>query len=111
MSRVLIVPTFRGVLFLGVIFVSCLAANCAERSASDIIVKSVRGRGSYCPDRVNWLPLQADVVLGEGAILKTEGNSTADVVLRSSGTALRLAPSTLLEVMRLEKEVAGEEVI
>ena len=60
---------------------------------------------------MNWLPLAPNLVLKQGAILRTEGNSTADVIIKSSGTALRLNPSTLLEVTRLEKEVAGEEVI
>jgi len=83
----------------------------AERQNGDILVKSVRGQGSYTTDGVNWLPLRSDVVLNKGTILRTEGNSTADVILKSSGTALRLIPGTLLEIARFETEVAGEETI
>lgn len=103
-------PALSGVFVLGVFFSACSTLS-AESQSGEMLVQSVRGQGSYCADKVNWLPLAPNVVLKQGAILRTEGNSTADVVMKSSGTALRLIPSTLLEVTRLEKEAAGEEVI
>jgi len=59
----------------------------------------------------NWLPLRSGVVLGKGTVLQTEWDSTADAVIASSGTAMRLMPGTLVEVTRLEKQMAGEDVI
>lgn len=111
MRRDLMSLVLSGVFSSGMFFGTCLTTLSAESQAAELLVQSVRGQGSYCADKVNWLPLAPDVVLTQGAILRTEGNSTADVVIKSSGTALRLNPSTLLEVTRLEKEVAGEEVI
>ena len=111
MRRDLMASAFSGVVSLGVLFSTCSAVQSAESQAGEILVKSLRGRASYCQDKVNWLPLVPNLVLKQGAILRTEGNSTADVVIKSSGTALRLTSSTLLEVTRLEKEVAGEDLI
>lgn len=111
MRRDLLSPALSGVFSLGIFFSTCLSSLASESQAGELLVQSVRGQGSYCADKANWLPLAANVVLKQGAILRTEGNSTADVIIKSSGTALRLNPSTLLEVTRLEKEVAGEEVI
>lgn len=104
-------PRLSGVICSGVFFIACLGAVCAEWQGAEVLVKSVHGRGSYCVDKMNWLPLAPNVTLRQGAVLRTDGNSTADVVMNSSGTALRLIPSTLLEVKQLDKEVAGEEVI
>lgn len=101
----------KGILPLAVFFSVCFSGRSVESQDAELLVQSVHGQGSYCADKVNWLALAPNVVLKQGAILRTEGNSTADVIIKSSGTALRLNPSTLLEVTRLEKEVAGEEVV
>lgn len=109
MKLTFISPVFGGALF--VLFAAGLFAAHAEHQNGQLLIKSVRGQASYCTDGVKWHPLSPGVVLGKGAVLRTGGNSTADVVLKSSGTALRMVPNTFLEVASLEKEVAGEEVI
>ena len=98
-------------LLSAVFFSVCFSGRSLDSPNGELLVKAVHGQGSCCTDKVNWLALAPGVVLKQGAILRTEGNSTADVIIKSSGTALRLNPSTLLEVTRLEKEVAGEEVV
>jgi hypothetical protein len=109
MKRTFISPILGGALF--VLFAAGLVAARAEHQSAQLLIKSFRGQASYCVDGIHWKPLSTDVVLGKGAILQTGGNSTADIVLESSGTAIRMVPNTSLEVTRLEKEVAGEEVI
>jgi hypothetical protein len=109
MKRTFISPVLGGALFL--LFAAGLCAARAEHQSAQLLINSTRGQASYCADGVHWYPLGPDVILGKGAILRTGGSSTADLVLKSSGTALRMTPNTLLEVTRLEKEVAGEELI
>jgi hypothetical protein len=100
-----------GALFAGLFFITSLSALSAERQDDQLLVTSVRGRSSYSDDRINWHSLDSNIVLRKGAIIRTEGDSTADFIMNSSGTALRLMPNTLVETTTLEKEVAGEEVI
>jgi hypothetical protein len=109
MKRTFISPVLGGALFL--LFAAGLFTARAEHQSAQLLIKSVRGQASYCADGIHWLPLSAEVSLAKGAVLQTGGSSTADIVLESSGTALRMVPNTLLEVTKLEKEVAGEEVI
>jgi len=96
---------------LSVLFASILSCESVGWEEGQLVVKSVRGKGAYTTDQKHWSPLAAGVILQQGAILRTEANSTADLILNSSGTALRLTPSTSLEVTRLEKQVAGEDVL
>jgi len=109
MKRTFISPVLGGALF--VLFAAGLFTARAEHQSAQLLIKSTRGQASYCADGIHWLPLGPDVVLSKGAVLRTGASSTADIVLKSSGTALRMIPNTLLEVTRLEKEAAGEEVI
>ncbi|MEY2467234.1 MAG: hypothetical protein QOD03_1755, partial [Verrucomicrobiota bacterium] len=94
----------------GICFI-CLSTASAESASGQLYVKSIEGRAAFSADQGNWFPLEAGMVLGKGALLRTEAGSSADVILKASGTALRLVPNTLLEVAKLEKEIAGEEII
>lgn len=111
MGSRLVLRALNGALFLGILFGAGLSSAYAERQNAQLLVKSDRGQASYCADGVHWRPLTPGVVLGKGAVLRTGESSTADIILNSSGTALRMIPNTLLQVAKLEKEVAGEEVI
>lgn len=96
---------------LGLFAAACLAAASEDTDSGQVLVKSVQGVAAYSTDQVTWLPLRPGVVLGRGAILRTEADSTADLILKHSGTALRMRPDTVLEVARLDKTIAGEEFI
>src|SRR5690242_11011692 len=98
MRRILMSPA----LCCGIFFSACLTAVSAEPERGELLVKFVHGYGSYCTDKTNWKPLAPNLALTQGAILRTEANSSADVIFSSSGSAVRLAPSTLVEVARLE---------
>jgi hypothetical protein len=111
MNRVLISPTLCRALFLGVFFGAGLLDAYAEHQNAQLVIKSVHGYGSYCANGMNWLVLKPGVILSKGTVIRAGENSAVDLVLNSSGTALRMLPNTLLEVTKLEKEIAGEEVI
>jgi hypothetical protein len=111
MGRPLILSVLVVVLISGTVLAAGLSTARAEHENAQLLIKSFRGDAFYCDDGVHWLPLVPNVVLGGGAILRTGRSSTADLILNSSGTALRMIPNSVLEVSRLEKEVAGEEVI
>lgn len=111
MDRICNWRALTGVLFAGIVFIANLSALSAERQDDELLVKSVRGRSVYSEDRINWHPLDSNMVLRKGTLIRTGGDSTADFIMNSSGAALRLMPNTLVEATTLEKEVAGEEVI
>lgn len=111
MRRPLISLTFCSAVFFGNFFIVGLFAARAEHQNGQLVIKSVQGQASYCADCVHWHPLGPGLILGKGAVLRTGGSSTIDIILKSSGTAMRMIPNTFLEVTRLEKEVAGEDVI
>jgi hypothetical protein len=109
--RTVISPVFGGALFSAVFFCASAFVVHAEHESTQLLITSSRGQAAYSADGVHWLPVSADAALGKGALIRTGGSSTADVLLKSSGTALRMLPNTLLSVTRLEKQVAGEEII
>src|SRR5215469_6937912 len=84
----------KGILLSAVFFSGCFIGRSLGSQNGELLIQSVHGQGSYCIDKVNWLALAPGVALPQGAILRTEANSTADVIIKSSGTALRLNPST-----------------
>jgi hypothetical protein len=95
-------------LFAGVF----LAAASEEiPSSGQVLVQSVQGLATCSTNRVTWVPLRPGAVLGAGAILKTEADSTADLILKYSGSVLRMMPDTEIEVAKLDVTEAGEEII
>src|SRR5947209_18830216 len=85
--------------------VSALTASAGTESGQ-LLVKSVQGRVMYSMDRQTWLPLEPDVILERGVVLKTESDSTADLTLTYSKTVLRITENTALELYMLHKTIA-----
>jgi hypothetical protein len=83
----------------------------AEMQPGEIVVRSVDGLAAYSADGSNWAVLQPHLVLGGGIVLKTEADATVDLVMRYSGTALRLTPGTVLEVATLTVEDTRADLV
>jgi hypothetical protein len=96
---------------VGILAAMGLSTACAETQSGELRVKSVQGAVSYCTSPSTWLELKPEMVLHRGAILKTAADSSADLVLEYNGTALRMTPGTVLELARLDKVVAGEDLV
>jgi hypothetical protein len=96
---------------LAMLTVGCVWTVSAETQSGQILVTSVQGRATYSTDHITWRQLQPDLLLGPGAVLRTEADSTADLIMQDSGTAMRMTAGTELEVTRLHTEAAGEQTI
>lgn len=96
---------------LGALAALCVFTASAQTESADIRITAVQGTAMYSTDHEHWLPLQADYVLGPGAILKTERDSTVDLILKQSSTVLRMMPETVLESTKMERTIAGEQII
>jgi hypothetical protein len=105
-------PMARTILSMsGMVAVLYLSPASAEIQSGEVLVKAVHGVATYSTDHVTWRPLQPDLILKRGAVLKTGADATADLVMEDSGTALRMTPDTELEVARLNTELAGEQLV
>ena len=82
----------------------------AEVQNGRVLIKAIKGNVTYSTDGA-WQPLADTAVITRGTVIKTEANSTVDLILQSSGTVLRLTPNSKLGFDKLNKESAGEEVI
>jgi hypothetical protein len=82
----------------------------AEIQSAQVLIQEVKGTASYSTGG-SWQPLKQSMKLTEGAVIRTEGNSTVDLLFNSSGTALRLTPDSRLRLDKLRKERGGEQVI
>jgi hypothetical protein len=94
-------------LFAGVVLVSA-----SEQSKSgQLLIHAVSGSVTFAADDGVFRSLEPKMVLGRGVEIKTGENSTADIVLQYSGTVLRMTPNTVLDVDKLKKAKAGEDII
>ena len=82
----------------------------AAAQPADAVVQDVVGNASYCMDGT-WHPLKKNMKLGHGAVIKTEADSTVDLLLHSSLTALRLTPESSLRLDKLNREVGFDAEI
>src|SRR6185369_9249907 len=57
----------------------------------------------------SWHQAKTNVVLGQGAVIRSHDNSTADLFLPYSGTVLRLIPNSTIKVDSLELYFTGVE--
>jgi hypothetical protein len=91
-----------------------VAALCSTAQAvmqpAELIIKEVYGTASYSVGG-EWKPLTDGMKLAAGAILKTEADSTIDLLLPSSATALRLTAGSQLRIDRLNKESTADTAI
>src|SRR5258707_9793755 len=89
--------------------VSILSSK-AEIQSGQVLIQAVKGGATYSTGG-SWMPLKENMTVGRGTVLKTDADSTIDLILQHSGTALRLTPNSKLSFDKLNKEAAGEEVI
>jgi len=98
-------------LAVGMLAMVCLSVISAGAQSGELTVKSVQGMATYSTDHSSWAVLKPGMVLGKGAELRTGPDSTADLELTYSGTALRLTPDSLLELTRMDEEFIENSVI
>ncbi len=82
----------------------------AVMQPAELVIQEVNGTASYSVGGT-WQPLAKAMRLAQGAVIKTDADSTVDLLLPASATALRLTPSSTLRLDKLNKEAAGEMTI
>jgi hypothetical protein len=103
--------TSRVVLSFAVALGAALASNAhAVMQPTELVIQDVNGTATYSVAGA-WQPLAKGMKLGSGAIIKTAADSTVDLLLPASATALRLTPDSALRLDKLKKEAAGEMTI
>jgi hypothetical protein len=85
-----------------------LGAGSASKSnavtqPAEVVIQDIFGTASYSAGGT-WQPLKKDMKLSQGAIIKTAADSTVDLMLYSSFTALRLTPNSSLRLDKLHTE-------
>jgi len=100
-----------GIFCLGLVVVSASTSLKAELSAARITIKSVTGHATYSDNGVTFRSLHAGDLTGPGSLLKTDVESTVDLILDDSGTVLRMLPETTLQLAKLNKQKAGEQIM
>jgi hypothetical protein len=88
-----------------------LSTASAEIQSGEVRINSIQGTVTYSTDHSTWRAVTPNQVLQSGAELKTAADSSADLVFDYSGTVLRMAPDSVLELAKLDKELAGENTI
>jgi hypothetical protein len=102
----------RGVVTSAALFsIFCFQTASAETQPARVQIKAVQGQALYSADHKSWQRLKPGMSVSGGIYLKTEARSSADLILNASGTVLRMTEGTVLEITKLEKAVAGEDVI
>jgi hypothetical protein len=92
-----------------VLGLSLIVAN-AEVQSGQVLIQAVKGNATYSTG-ASWQPLKENTILSRGTVIKTEADSTIDLMLQYNGSALRLTPNSTLRFEKLDKETAGEAVI
>src|SRR5882757_8823319 len=98
-------------LVLGMIVFATVISLKAESSAARISIKAVNGNATSCTNGTTFQPLHAGDFTGPGSILKTDSSTTVDLILLDSGTVLRMLPDTTLQLAKLNKQKAGEQIM
>jgi hypothetical protein len=75
----------------------------AVMQPAEVVIQDIAGTASYSTGGT-WQPLKRNIKLGRGAIIKTDANSTVDLMFYSSSTALRLTPNSSLRLDKLNIE-------
>jgi hypothetical protein len=82
----------------------------AEVQSGQVMIKAVQGNVTYSTGS-SWQTLKPNTLVTRGATIKTGADATVDLVLQYNGSVLRLIPNSTLNIEKLGKETAGEEVI
>jgi len=89
--------------------VSVLSSK-AELQSGQVLIQAVKGVATYSTGG-KWVSLKENTTVGRGTTIKTDADSTVDLILQYSGTVLRLTPNSTLSFDKLNKEAAGEDMI
>src|SRR5580765_4972664 len=82
-----------------------------QTTSGKVLVQGVSGEVSFSSDGEKWEEPKANTFLDRGVTIKTGAEGAADLMLQYNGTALRLVPNSALNLAKLNKEQAGEDVI
>src|SRR5438105_504341 len=95
--------------FLALFAATSVSVTQAVQTAQ-VSVREVKGHASYSTGG-SWQVLKAYMKIEEGAVVKTEADSTVDLIFHDSGTALRLTPESSLRLDKIGKDEVGSGVI
>ncbi len=76
----------------------------AETQPAEVTVQNIIGTASYTSGGA-WQPLKKGMKVSPGVIIKTDADSTVDLMFYSSFTALRLTPNSSLRLDKVNREV------
>ena len=82
-----------------------------EMNSGQALVHALSGDVSISAGRGIWQKLDAPTRLDRGTLIKTGADSTVDLVLGYHRTVLRLTPNSVLRLVQLDQEIAGEDFI
>lgn len=69
------------------------------------LVLSEHGKCEYSEDGVHFMRLRPGRILKQGAVVRTGGDSSADLFFRRIGTSVRLQPNTEIKLETLSREM------
>jgi len=97
--------------FLTLVLLFGVSPAQGEVEKNQLHVVAVSGHVTYSTSEQSALPLKADMHIARGSTITTGPASTADLVLQYNGTVIRMVENTKLEIVKLDKEQAGVDVI
>ncbi len=87
--------------------VSVTSTSNASLQLAEVVIKDITGTAS-CFTAGIWRPLEKDMHLKQGAIIRTDKDSTVDLLFLSSFTSLRLTPNSSLRLDKLLQEPGAD---
>lgn len=96
--------------FLILFVATSVSISQAATQTAQVSIREVKGNASYSTGG-SWQALKPYMKLAEGTVVKTEADSTVDLIFHDSGTALRLTPESSLRLDKLGKDRVGSGVI
>ena len=99
-----------GVLSFLALFAATSVSVTQAAQIAQVSVREVKGHASYSTGG-SWKEVKPHVKLAEGAVVKTDADSTVDLMFADSGTALRLTPQSSLRLDKIGKDTVGDGVI
>jgi hypothetical protein len=82
----------------------------AALKPAKVVIEQIIGTASYSVGGV-WRPLKQGLELRQGATIRTDEDSTVDLLFYSSFTALRLTPNSSLRLDRLVEQAAFDRPV
>jgi len=83
----------------------------AEMRTGQVLVQALNGDVIATSSQGVSQHLNAKAKLDCGTVLKTGADATVDLILGYNGTVLRLTPNSVLRIVLLNQDIAGENVI